>query len=214
MIIAILGGTGNLGKGFAIRLGKIGYEIVIGSRSLRKAEEKAKEYLNIVRDANIYGLENSKAAKVCDIAIFAIPWEYAFEMAEKLKENLDGKIVVSPLVPMKKIGDVFVYVRLAEGSAAEKLAKILDGSKVVSAYHTIPARRFAKMDEKFEWDVPVCADDKYAKKAIIELTNKIEGLRALDAGPLSNSYLIESLTPLLLNIMSKNNLRELGIRFV
>ncbi len=214
MRIALLGGTGNLGKGLALRLGKLGYEIIIGSRRIEKAKEKAKEYLSILGDANVYGLENDEAARICDIAIFTIPWEHAFETAEKLRDVLRNKIVVSPLVPMKKVGNLFVYIKPAEGSAAEKLAKILQNSRVVSAYHSIPAERFARIDEKFEWDVPVCSDDEDAKGTIIELTNRIEGLRALDAGPLSNSCLVESLTPLILNIMIRNKLKDLGIKFV
>ena len=214
MRIALLGGTGNLGKGLALRLAKLGYEIIIGSRKLEKAKSKASEYLNEVGDAKIYGLENVYAAEKCDIAIFTIPWQHAFSTAETLRDILEDKIVVSPLVPMKRVNGVFIYVRPKEGSAAEKLASILTKSRVVAAYHSIPANRFAKVDERFEWDVPICGDDEEAKKTVIEITNKIEGLRALDAGPLSNSYLVESLTPLILNLMIKNRLGELGVKFV
>ncbi len=213
MKIALLGGTGNLGKGLALRLAKLGYDVIIGSRRLEKAESKASEYSNELRGIEIAGLENIDAARECDIAVFTIPWQHAFTTAEELRDELKDKIVVSPLVPMEKVEGVFVYVRPPEGSAAEKLAGILKDSKVVAAYHSIPAGRFANVNENFEWDVPVCGDDSEAKSTIIEITNRM-GLRALDAGPLSNSYLLESLTPLILNIMAKNKLGELGVRFV
>ncbi|MBO8181040.1 MAG: NADPH-dependent F420 reductase [Archaeoglobus sp.] len=212
MKIALLGGTGNLGEGLALRFAKLGHEIIIGSRKIEKAKQLASEYLEKVSKASITGMQNEDAAKECDMAVFTIPWEFAFDTAEKLKDYLKRKIVVSPLVPMKKVGDNFVYVRPEEGSAAQKLATILTESKVVAAYHAIPAKRFANLSEEFEWDVPVCGDSE-AKEVVIELTEKISGLRALDAGDLSNAYLIESLTTLILNIMKRNKIGEIGISF-
>jgi len=130
----------------------------------------------------VKGAVNSEAAKFCDIVFFTIPWEHAFTTAERLREELRNKIVVSPLVPMKKENGVFTYVRLPEGSAAEKLAKILD-SKVVSTFHSVPAARFADLNEKIGWDLPVCGDDDDAKAIVAEIAEKI-GFRVLDAGPL------------------------------
>ena len=213
MKIAVLGGTGQLGKGLALRLASVGYDVVIGSRDIKKAEDKAEEYSKIV-GVKIVGLTNDKAAEICDIVILAIPWKNAFKIAEDLKELLVDKIVVSPIVPMEKVDGYFKYINLPEGSAAEKIASILKDSRVVSAYHNIPAKRFANLNENFEWDVAVCGDDEEAKKEIINLTNEIKGLRALDAGPLSNSRIVESLTPLLINIALKNNMKELGVKFL
>ncbi|MEM3796580.1 MAG: NADPH-dependent F420 reductase, partial [Archaeoglobaceae archaeon] len=91
--------------------------------------------------------------------------------------------------------------------------RILKDSKVVSAYHNIPADRFANLNSSFEWDVLVCGDDFEAKKAVVELTNEIKGLRALDCGDLKNSKIVESLTVLILNVMIANKLKELGVKF-
>lgn len=113
---------------------------------------------------------------------------------------------------MKKENSVFTYVRLPEGSAAEKLAKVLD-SKVVAAFHSVPAARFADLNEKIDWDLPLCGDDDDAKAMVAEIAEKI-GFRVLDAGPLRNSSLLESVTPLILNIMAKNRTGELTIKFV
>jgi len=213
MKIAVLGGTGSLGKGLVLRLASLGYDIIVGSRSREKAEEKAKEYGEIV-GRNIRGLDNRRASVECDIAIITIPWKFAFETVMSLREELTGKIVVSPIVPMEKTEKGFVYIELPEGSAAEKMASILTDSRIVSAYHNIPAKKFADLNAKFEWDVAICGDDEEAKKTIMDITNEIEGLRALDAGCLRNSRIVESLTPLLINIAMRNGMRELGVKFV
>ncbi len=209
MKIAILGGTGHLGIGLSLRFAILGHKVIVGSRKLEKAEIKAEEYDEILEKAGykpiIIGLDNENAAEEADISIFTIPWEHAFSTAEALKDVLSGKIVVSPLVPMKKVGKQFIYISLPEGSAAEKLASILKDSKVVSVYHNIPAEKFTDLNAKFDWDVAVCSDDEEAKKIVIDLTNQIEGLRALDAGSLAASRMIESITPLIVNIMIRNN---------
>ena len=215
--IALLGGTGHLGIGLAVRFAILGHEVIVGSRKLEKAKMKAEEYNSILESLGekptIKGLANEDAAKKAEVSIFTIPWEHAFSTAEFLKPALKDKIVVSPLVPMEKKGKTFYYTKLKEGSAAEKLASILD-SKVVSAYQTIPAEKFARFNESFEWDVAVCGDDEEAKQTVINLTNQIKGLRAFDAGPLAVSSMVEALTPLLINIMVRNKLKDLGVRFV
>jgi len=217
MKIAILGGTGNLGIGLSLRLAILGYEVIVGSRSEEKAKAKAEEYRNILSEkgytGSLSGMTNSEASKLCDIAIVTVPWEQAFTLVENLKEELAEKIVVSPIVPMRKDGKMFRYVELPEGSAGKKVAEILKESKVVSAYHNIPADRFADLEADFEWDVVVCSDHGDAKETIMEITNEIEGLKALDGGGLENSKLVESLTVLILNLMVMNKLRELGVKF-
>jgi len=212
MRVALLGGTGNLGKGLTLRLAILGHEIVIGSRKEEKAKSKAEEYRKIAGDVRITGMRNEDAAESCEIAILTIPWEHAIKTAKELKRVLRDKIVVSPLVPVSKGEKGFTYNSVK--SAAEMVAEVLENKKVVSALHTVPAARFANLNEKFDWDVPVCGDDEVSKKVVIELISEIEGLRPLDAGPLSNSKLVESLTPLILNIMRFNSMGELGIKFL
>ena len=214
MEIALLGGTGNLGKGLAMRFALLGHDILIGSRREEKAKSKADDYRREVGRGGIKikGMLNEDAAKKCEIAFLTIPWEHAIETARMLRHVLRCKIVVSPLVPMKRIGDVFVYA--SNTSAAEMVASTLQESVVISALHTIPATRFANLKERFDWDVPVCGDDEEAKKLVMNLISQIDGLRALDAGPLSNSRLVESITPLILNLVHKNRIPEAGVKFL
>jgi hypothetical protein len=217
MRIALLGGTGHIGAGLAFRLKLADYDVIVGSRKLEKALMKAEEYNRIVEakggEANIEGMENSDAAKHADIAILTIPWDKAFLTAEDLKRELKGKIVVSPVVPMQRKDGRFVYTPPPEGSAAEKIASIVD-ARVVAAFNNIPAAKFADPEAEFQWDVAVCSDDAEAKKAVMAVINSIEGLRALDAGPLSAARTVEALTPLLINLALKNGMKDLGVRFV
>ncbi len=213
MKIALLGGTGNLGKGLAIRLARLGHEVIVGSRREDKATRKAKEYLEEAGKGRIYGLVNEEASRKCEVAFFTIPWEHAIETAKLLQEPLSGRIVVSPMAPVKKVGETYIYA-VENISAAELIASVLEESAVVSALHTIPARRFANLNEIFDWDVPVCGDDDKAKRVVMNLLGEIDGLRPLDAGPLSASRLIEGITPLILNIMVRHRLHELGVKFV
>lgn len=217
MKIGLIGGTGNIGEGLAFRLKLAGYDVIIGSRSEEKARSKAKYFNKLVEElggnGNISGMVNRDAAEHCDIAIITIPWQYAFETAEQLKDELEGKIVISPVVPMVFEKGVFKYTPPEEGSAGLKIQKILENSKVVVAFNNIPAKRFANPYEEFEWDVAVCSDFEDAKKTAMEIVSSIKGLRPMDAGNLENSIIIESLTPFLINLAKKNKTKELGIRF-
>jgi len=218
MKIAVLGGTGHIGIGLSLRLAIAGYDVIVGSRKVEKAQQKAEEYIACLegRDVKgkITGESNEKAAKLADVSILTIPFKYAYETAESLKDCLVGKIVVSPVVPMEKIGKFLLYSPPPEGSAAEKIASILSESKVVSAFQTIPAEKFANLDASFDWDVPVCGDDEDSKKIVLEIVNKIDGLRGLDAGPLIVSRLVESVTPLLINVAIRNKEKDLSLKFV
>jgi hypothetical protein len=196
-----------------MRLAIAGYDVIVGSRKLEKAKEKAKNYSNEA-GVQISAATNSDAAIESDIAIFTIPWEFAFETARTLKSQLKNKIVVSPLVPMRKTNSFFTYLTLPEGSAAQKMARILPESIIISAFHSIPAVKFADLSAEFDWDIPVCGDDEMAKREVINLINSINGLRGLDAGTLSMSSAIEQLTPLILNISLRNNQRNLGVKFL
>ncbi len=218
MKIALIGGTGNIGEGLAFRLRLAGYDVIIGSRSEEKARLRADHFNELVErlggKRGIQGAVNEEAALRADVCVITIPWQHAFETAEKLRDQLEGKIVVSPVVPMVIDNGVFRYAPPEEGSAGLKLARILDGSSVVVAFNNIPAKRFANPDERFEWDVAVCSDDENAKKVVMEIVSSIDGLRPFDAGGLENSASIEALTPLLINLARKNKTKELGVRFV
>lgn len=217
MKIALLGGTGDIGAGLAMRFAMLGHDVIVGSRKPDKAIEKCDEYTECVKgkkkECKFYGTDNISAAKEADVSILTIPWKYAFETAEKLKDALEGKIVVSPVVPMSKKDGCFMYTPPSNLSAAEEIANILKGSRVVGAFQNVPAAKFSNLDAEIDWDVAVCSDDEEAKKVVIGLIEQLKGLRPLDAGPLSVCKMVEGITPLLVNIMARNKLKSIGVRF-
>ncbi len=127
---------------------------------------------------------------------------------------LDGKIVVSPIVPMGK-QKLCSYNPPACGSATKECCSVLPPDvRMVSAFQTLPAPRLANLDDKLGFDVIVCADDEEAKKIVMKLAEQLGDIRALDGGSLAEASLVESLTPLLINLAIKNKTKPLSIKFV
>ena len=239
MKIAILGGTGHLGKGFALRWGQM-HDVIIGSRKAEKASRVAAEYNQILNDrdidARIEGTDNRTAAERADIVIVSIRYEQMRSVIELIRPVLDHQIVVSVVVPMEKCrcyirpestpatpdtldtecnSDYFCYMTPAEGSAAQEMAALLpDGVELVSAFHNVPAKELADIDRDLEFDVLVCGNNMRSKKIIFNLVHSIPVLRPLDLGPLEASVLVESLTPLVINVAMRNKLKDVGIKFV
>jgi NADPH-dependent F420 reductase len=115
---------------------------------------------------------------------------------------------------MKK-NKLFEYTPPKQGSAALEIKEILPKTvKVVSAYHNVSAKKLAALDLSLDYDVVVCGDDEGAKRTVMELTREIKNLRPLDGGGLASSYMIESLTPFLINLAIRNGLSDLGVKFV
>ncbi len=208
--VAIVGGTGDLGEGLAVRLSSH-CEVLIGSRDTAKAERAAAEVKGIA-GGTVSGHSNADAVSMCDVAILAIPDLPTTQMLAELAQPLRGKLVISPIVPMTFQDGLFSYT-LSEGSAAEKVASALQ-SRVVSAFHTVPAERLLKLEDVLGLDVLIAADSLESYSEAAELVSKIRGLRPLSAGPLKVSRMIESMTPLLLNIGRFSKLRSPSIRVV
>jgi len=210
MRLAIIGGTGDLGLGLAARLSQH-FDVLIGSRDAARAENAAGQ-ARTLSGGSVVGCSNNEAANKCDSAILAIPDLPEDGFLRELAAPLTGKLVISPIVPMKFEGSHFSY-SLPEGSAAEKVALSLK-SNVASALHTVPAKKLLKIDESLEFDVLVAAENREIFAQASEIISSIRHLRPLYAGPLSVSRLIESITPLLLNAERFNKLRWPSIRIV
>jgi hypothetical protein len=220
MKIAILGGTGSIGEGFALRWA-LNNEIIIGSRILKKAQNAAQSYLSEMKscgfdmsDIRISGTDNCNAADGADIVILTVMFNHVSSMLESVYDILENKILVTPVVPMKKVGDYFVYSPPPQGSAALAIKEAVPAStRVVSVYHNIAACKLKDMECQLVYDAVVCSDDEDAKKIIFDLTDEIGCLRPLDGGPLVVSNMVESITPLLLNLGVLNGLEDVGVRF-
>lgn len=218
MKIAILGGTGKMGEGFACRWSP-NHQIYIGSRDARKAREAADSYMQKLGDYytryNICGMDNKSAAENADIIVLAIPYGAALELIKCLEPVLKDQIIISIVVPMQKTKQ-FEYFPPIEGCGASQIKSLIKSPtvKIVSAYHNVSYNKLSDLNLYIECDVMVCSDDTDAKKTVMNLTREISNLRPLDGGSLCESRNVESLTPFLINVANRNCLSDLGIKLV
>lgn len=211
MRLAIVGGTGTLGKGLAARL-SAGNQVLIGSRSKEKGESAAEE-AKAALGRDIWGGSNVDIANSCDAAILAIPGLDDAGILEELKAPLGGKLVISPIVPMRFENGFLIYSKTT-GSAAEDVKNVLENSKVVAAFHHIPALTMAEVKRKLDFDVLVACDNAADYEEASTIIGTVEGLRPLHVGPLSVSRTLEQLTPILINTARMNKLSRLSLKLV
>ena len=204
--IPIIGGTGALGYGLGVRLARAGQAIVIGSRRPERAREAAERLRGDVPGADIEGLENGEAAKCGPVVFIAVPFRAHSETLTNLKEALsEGQLLVDCTVPLAAAisGKATRTLGVWQGSAAEQAEEMSpDGVTVVSALHTVSASTLAG-DGPLDEDILVCGDRKADRRRVAELIQMIEGLRAVDAGPLERARITEPLTALLIGINSR-----------
>jgi len=217
MKIAILGGTGDIGEGLALRLSDK-HEILIGSRDEIRAIEAVDHYNKLLKDrglkGEIKGMSNLEAARKAEVIVLAVKFEYVIQTLQGIANELDGKIIVSPIVPMSK-QKLCAYVPPEQGSAAKHICSVLPPDiKVVVAFQTLPAPRLANLDDPLGFDVIVCSDYEDAKKTVMGLVSDLGNVRPMDGGGLEEAKLVEALTPLLINLAIKNKMKPLSIKFV
>jgi len=217
MKIAILGGTGDIGEGLALRLART-HEIFVGSREADKAITAAGNYNKLLKSRgmrdDIQGMSNVEAAKRADVIIVAVRYQFAIETLQSVAGELGGKVVVTPIVPMSK-QKLCAYTPPTEGSAARHICSVLPPDvRVVVAFQTLPAPRLADLNDPLGFDVIVCSDDEEAKKVVMGLVSDLGEVRPLDGGGVEEAKLVESLTPLLINLAIKNKTKPLSIKFV
>jgi 8-hydroxy-5-deazaflavin:NADPH oxidoreductase len=213
--IGIVGGTGDIGEGMALRLSPL-FDVIVGSREQEKADATCTMSREQLRkrgkECSLTGAGNQAAIDGADIIILAVPFRHLAGTLEGL-HGFEDKIVVSPVNPMEK-RDHFTFVPPPEGSAALMLKRLLPQSaRICTGFNTIAANRWKALDEELEYSVPVCGDDEAAKREVMGIVNRISRLRAFDAGPLAASCMVEALTPLLLNIARYNKMKDVGIQF-
>ena len=209
--IAVIGGTGDLGFGLAVRLAKV-YAVTIGSRDLGRAADAAARAVTVAR-VRVEAKTNEEAANDCDIAILAVPDLPTADFLSSLAQGLTEKLVISPIVPMLLKDGVF-SLSLSGESAAERVAKALPASRVAGAFHTVPALRLAQLGEELAYDVLVTADSRAVYDEAARVVSSVGRLRPFYAGPLTVTRLVEGMTPALLNVSKLNKLRSPSIRLV
>lgn len=213
MLIAVLGGTGNLGFALARRWALAGKSIVIGSRSaenaVKAADEMRAEVEALGKTADIRGDENGAATAAADIVVLTVPFASQRAVLEHVKAGLAGKVLIDTTVPLMPPKVMRVQLP-AEGSAAALAASIVgEGVRVVSAFHNVPAD-VIRTDAVVECDVLVFGDEKAARQEAVDLA-EAAGLTAYHAGALVNSASAEALTSVLI-FLNKNYGGHGGIR--
>ena len=205
--IPIVGGTGALGAGLALRWAKAGLPIAIGSRSAGRAEEAADRIRNAVPGAQVEGLLNEEAATRAEVVFLAVPFRAQSENLNNLRGALEpGQILVDCTVPLAAAfgGKATRSLGVWQGSAAQQAQEMVpDGVTVVAALHTIAAPTLADLDAELGEDVLVCGDRKADKARVARLIERIGGLRAVNAGALEMARIVEQMTPLLISVNTR-----------
>ena len=205
--IPIIGGTGALGYGLALRWARAGRAVVIGSRSEERAAEAARKLSNLAPDAEIEGLRNDVAAKQGPVVFLTVPFRAQSENLNNLRESLvPGQLLVDCTVPLAAAvsGKATRSLGVWQGSAAQQAQEMVpDGVSVVAGLHTISAPMLADTGAELAEDVLLCGDRKSDKAQVAGLIEEIPGLRAVNAGPLEMARIVEQLTPLLISINAR-----------
>ena len=210
--IAILGGTGDLGTGLAIRWSKAGYRIVIGSRTLAKAQAAVANLKAISPETPADAMENADAAAAGDIVVLTVPAEHQTSTLGTVRAGLTGKILIDVTVPLvpPRVGTVQLPV---EGSAGKRAQDFLgDDVMVVTAFQNVAAH-LLKEDVSIECDVLVAGNKRAARDKAIALAEEA-GMRAWHAGPIENSAAAEALTSVLIQINRRHDISHSGVQIV
>jgi 8-hydroxy-5-deazaflavin:NADPH oxidoreductase len=216
VLVGVLGGTGPAGGALALRLAAVGHRVVVGSRSPERAREVVAGLLEPWggRDLALEGAGNEEAAGA-ELVVVATPWDAAAPTTASLAPALDGKVLVCMANALTRIGGELVALVPPRGSIAASVQAAVPAARVAAAFHHVPAHELGDLDHPVECDVLVCADDPQAMKAAAELIDPVPGLRAIEAGSLSQAAAVEAFTAVLIAVnrryKTRTSIRLLGI---
>jgi 8-hydroxy-5-deazaflavin:NADPH oxidoreductase len=206
--IPIVGGTGALGSGLALRLAAAGRPVVIGSRDAGRAQEAAARVRERVPGAQVEGHENAEAAQAGPVVFLTVPFRAQSENLTNLKGALsEGQILVDATAPLAAAisGKATRLLGVPQGSAAEQAQEMVPaGVTVVSALHTVNAGTLGDLDAELDEDVLVTGERKDDKRRVAEIIGLVPGLRPVNAGSLESARFVEALTPLLISVNIRN----------
>jgi len=213
--IAVIGASGSLGFGLAIRLARAGVPIVIGSRDSKRATETAERAQAAIPNGSFIAHDNANAVRETHIVILSVPFRNQSETLANLRDALrPGQLLIDATVPLAAAvsGKATRMLGVWQGSAAEQAAEMAPaGVRVVSALHTVSAAKLNDLDRVLDEDVLVCGDAREDKREAALLIERIDGLRCVDCGPLETSRTTESLTALLIGVNTRYKVHA-GIR--
>jgi NADPH-dependent F420 reductase len=202
--VSILGATGDLGFGLALRLSHEGVPIVIGSRSPERAAAAAERALEHVPHARIEGMTNDQAIERAEVIVLSVPFASHADTLKGLAESFrEGQILVDATVPLATAvgGRPTATIGVWHGSAAQQAkALVPEGVRIVSALHTVSAATLTDLGHALHEDVLICGDRREDKHRVADIIERVPGLRVIDCGRLELSRFTEQLTPLLISI--------------
>jgi NADPH-dependent F420 reductase len=216
MRVGLIGGTGEEGRGLALRWARAGAQVVVGSRAIEKAKAAADELNSILDGSIITHALNKDAIATSDLVLLTVPFEHAASTLDAHAEDFsEGSILVDITVPVSFDKGRVRYVELAEGSASEHLRARLPGNvPLVAAFKTEPAHLLADLHEPLACDVFVASDSKEAKARVMEAIRFIEGLRPVDAGTLYSARTLERMTVLAIGINRRYKIKTARYRII
>lgn len=218
MKIAVLGGTGNEGRGLGLRWAMAGHEVLIGSRVAERGAQAAAE-MNEELAANgpaadappIGGGDNEAMAREAEVVVLSVPYKAQQPTLEAVREALEGKLLITVVVPLQPPKVSHVWRPEAGSAAQEAQAFVGDTVRVVAAFQNISAELLPDPNAEVDCDVLICGDRRDDKAVAIALS-EAAGLRGIDAGPLQNASVVEGLTAVLIGINIRNKVKHSGIR--
>ncbi len=205
--VAIIGASGALGFGLAVRLGRAGVPVVIGSRDAGRAHEAAERAIAAVPGSSCSGCDNAEAVRSAGVVILSVPFRNHSETLANLKDAFrQGQLLIDATVPLAAAvgGKATRMLGVWQGSAAQQALEMApEGIRVVSALHTVSAASLTDLEHPLEQDVLLCGDSRADKREAAGLIERIDGLRCVDCGRLEMARITESLTALLISVNSR-----------
>lgn len=217
--IALVGGTGDQGPPLAVRWTLAGNKVLIGSRNLEKAKNVAEQLQSALKslghEAEVAFGVNEQVVTKADTVVMTIPYAGLDATIQSLQGKINpGTLVISPIVPIEFTGKEIRLIHVEGASAAETIARAFPEARVVSALQTVSSKLLADYAKPVRGDVMVCADDREAKRKARLLVEQIPNLRAVDAGELANSHIVEEFTVLLIKTGRINKKTNLCVRLI
>lgn len=209
--ICVVGGTGAEGSGLALRWAHAGHQVSIGSRDATRAEATARELNEMLGRQAIIGTDNVSGVAAAKVVVLTVPFSAQVATIATLKPHLTGKILIDVTVPLVPPSVSRVQLPPTDSCVVAAQQMLGENVRVVSAFQNVSAHKLKKLDQTIDCDVLVASDDKDAR-AIGILLAKDAGLRGINAGPLANSVVAESLTSALIWINRTYKIPDAGIR--
>jgi hypothetical protein len=213
--VAVIGASGALGFGVAVRLARSGVPIAIGSREARRAEETVARAAAMIPAGRFSAHDNAGAVRAASTVILSVPFRNQSDTMTNLSGALSpGQLLIDASVPLAAAvsGKATRMLGVWQGSAAEQALEMApEGVRVVSALHTVSAASLADLEHPLDQDVLLCGDSHEDKRDVAKLLELIDGLRCVDCGRLEMARITESLTALLISVNARYKVHA-GIR--